>query len=682
MKKIGGCILFLVCLGFTFYLFNTTLSFKYTDGVLQMEDLYAFPEDSVDVLFLGSSHMGTNIDPTVLYEKYGLAAYSMWSASQPTWNSYYYLKEALKSQSPKLVVLECYVVVQDNESTAYSPLIKATGGFQYSADRAAAIRVSADEKTWEENGTDLILGFPAYHSRYTDLNEMDFSRYFWNYTYYDKSVSSWGRTVCTAPDLSAYTGVQELNAKHEEYLYKIIELCQKNGCELLLYTSPYMLSQKEQERNNRLEQIAAEEGIPYRNLNLSYEEFQLDFSTDFVDSLGHMNDLGIRKITNYMGQYIRENYDLPETYTQQLFRAQPSEDLLYKLPESFTGDGSSAFVDTNVKLYERADSSYTLLADIQPACTGPDQVFLSCFNEKEGEYGGLLIRREGDELVVVLGNNYPVRIPVTNEESMRLAIVKRGMTYSIYTDQETVAEGLELGNEVLYNGNLLIGCQENSQGSKFRYSAATVYGLEVYNEAWPQSRIQNWLLLRQEDVYARQEAALSELYNGSVAYKLEGGFGGDGKRQYVDTRSQLFFDPQRDWSVAVEFNTYSESESKVIFSCFSEKAYENRGLMLRIEEGFLDLAYGENLHLNISFNSEGADWAKMVFVKTGNELSVYYNGILAAEGLDISCEPYIGTTILGAEMTESFTIFRQSAVKINRFQIYDEALEPEEAYGW
>ena len=104
--------------------------------------------------------------------------------------------------------------------------------------------------------------------------------------------------------------------------------------------------------------------------------------------------------------------------------------------------------------------------------------------------------------------------------------------------------------------------------------------------------------------------------------------------------------------------------------------------MLRIEEGYLDIAYGENLHLNISLNSEGADWAKMVFVKTGNKLSVYYNGILAAEGLDISCEPYIGTTILGAEMTESFTIFRQSAVKINRFQIYNESLEPEEALAW
>lgn len=84
-----------------------------------------------------------------------------------------------------------------------------------------------------------------------------------------------------------------------------------------------------------------------------------------------------------------------------------------------------------------------------------------------------------------------------------------------------------------------------------------------------------------------------ELYNGSVAYTLEGGFGGDGEKLYVDTGSQLFFDPLRDWSVAVEFNTYSESESKVIFSCFSEKAYENRGLMRGLKRAIWILLTGK-----------------------------------------------------------------------------------------
>lgn len=96
----------------------------------------------------------------------------------------------------------------------------------------------------------------------------------------------------------------------------------------------------------------------------------------------------------------------------------------------------------------------------------------------------------------------------------------------------------------------------------------------------------------------------------------------------------------------------------------------------------MDIAYGENLHLNISLNAEGADWAKMVFVKAGNKLSVYYNGILAGRGAGYLLRALYRYYNTGAEMTESFTIFRQSAVKINRFQIYNEALEPEEALAW
>ncbi|HCI64708.1 MAG TPA: hypothetical protein DFH97_06855, partial [Clostridiales bacterium] len=49
-----------------FYVVDTTLEFKYDDGVTPMSDFYSFPEDSIDVLLLGSSHMGVNVDTTIL----------------------------------------------------------------------------------------------------------------------------------------------------------------------------------------------------------------------------------------------------------------------------------------------------------------------------------------------------------------------------------------------------------------------------------------------------------------------------------------------------------------------------------------------------------------------------------------------------------------------------------------
>ena len=89
-----------------FYVVDTTLEFKYDDGVTPIRDFYSFPEDSIDVLMLGSSHLGVNVDTTILCNDYGIGSYKLWGATQPVWNSYYNLAEALKTQHPKVVVLE------------------------------------------------------------------------------------------------------------------------------------------------------------------------------------------------------------------------------------------------------------------------------------------------------------------------------------------------------------------------------------------------------------------------------------------------------------------------------------------------------------------------------------------------------------------------------------------------
>ena len=74
----------------------------------QTRYLYVQPKNKIDVLFLGSSHVHCNVNTQLLWDEYGMAAYLMTGAEQPIWNSYYNLKEALKTQKPKLVVLDMF----------------------------------------------------------------------------------------------------------------------------------------------------------------------------------------------------------------------------------------------------------------------------------------------------------------------------------------------------------------------------------------------------------------------------------------------------------------------------------------------------------------------------------------------------------------------------------------------
>ena len=60
------------------------------------------PEDSIDIMILGSSHAQYSMNPAVFYEETGYYAYVLGSGCQPMTMSYYMLVEALKTQNRKL----------------------------------------------------------------------------------------------------------------------------------------------------------------------------------------------------------------------------------------------------------------------------------------------------------------------------------------------------------------------------------------------------------------------------------------------------------------------------------------------------------------------------------------------------------------------------------------------------
>lgn len=87
------------------------------------------------------------------------------------WNTYYYLKEALKTQKPKLIVLEGYRLLEEEEFLDAGYVIKSTYGLKWSKNRLDAIRASAPQEDWPG----YLLGYTQYHDRYQELSEEDFT---------------------------------------------------------------------------------------------------------------------------------------------------------------------------------------------------------------------------------------------------------------------------------------------------------------------------------------------------------------------------------------------------------------------------------------------------------------------------------------------------------------------------
>lgn len=242
-KVIKTCC-FLLILALLLCGFRSIFSFKYVDGIYQWDVFYEEEEDSIDVLCMGSSHIFENVNTGVLWDEYGIAAFDLCGSRQPLWNTYYFLKEALKTQTPRLIVVDVYSALQQDEYSDESRIIKNNYGLKLSRDKAESVMVSAPEEKWP----DYLLEYPTWHSRYSEIDSSDFLDYLGRSTmqcWKGYALNS-NTTAMVRPEGIEYImAAAEMPEKAEEYMRKIIELAQQEEIPLLFIETPYIVSVEE-----------------------------------------------------------------------------------------------------------------------------------------------------------------------------------------------------------------------------------------------------------------------------------------------------------------------------------------------------------------------------------------------------------------------------------------------------
>jgi len=313
-KNIVRIVGFLLILSIVILKLNDVVAFKYTDGVTQMEYFYELPKAQVDVLVLGSSHAFVDVNPEILYDEYGLAAYDLCGSMQPMWNTYYYMKEALKYQTPKLIVLDVYRLVEAFPYSKESKIVKNTYGMRFSHNKYESIKASLSE---EDKG-DLLLHmveFPSYHSRYVDLTAEDFDRSLVVDESYKGAHPVTEVAPMERPELAHVTETIEIEPKTMEYFEKILSLANEKDIPVFLINAPYIMTEDDKKVFNTLEEYLAAQtkydNVFYVDFNRMYDEMQIDFAADFADP-NHLNVNGLGKFNHALGACIKENYELPD----------------------------------------------------------------------------------------------------------------------------------------------------------------------------------------------------------------------------------------------------------------------------------------------------------------------------------------------------------------------------------
>lgn len=265
-------------------------------------NFYKQPKNSIDLIVLGSSHAYTSLNPYLIESETGLKAYDFYTQQQPLWITYYYLKEALKYQHPKYIVLESHMAVVGNYDYAEEQVNRdAIDKMKFSINKINTIKNSVKDKNDRES---YYLNIIKYHSRYKELNSVDIKTAFLGYTVDNKGYIALEENGYIFNNDSKFTdNDSELYKKNREYLYKIINLTKKENINLIIVKTPTSYNHEEMAKLNYIKKIAQENDILFLDYINNMTDLNLDYNNDFYD-VGHLNKNGSIKFTKKFIEYL------------------------------------------------------------------------------------------------------------------------------------------------------------------------------------------------------------------------------------------------------------------------------------------------------------------------------------------------------------------------------------------
>lgn len=292
---------------------------------------YELEENSVDVLFFGTSNGASAFNPAVLYENEGIKSYSLACEQQNLLTSYYWLKEALRFQQPKAVVLDPFILFEFRKeeplNTEEPTQRKAFDFMKWSDVKREAVK---DICSIDESQDEMSYYFTniRFHNRWKGLEENDFN--FLSIKNH-KDLYGFSALRTRAMDFDYYKPLDTFKTEeiwHEDtgeleyvtseatdlaepddvmliYFEKINELCKANNIDLVLTKTPHYEWSIEQ--HNYIQDFADRNGLTFVDFNMgdTYEASGMSFMDDMADGV-HVNVWGADKVTRYIGNVLAD----------------------------------------------------------------------------------------------------------------------------------------------------------------------------------------------------------------------------------------------------------------------------------------------------------------------------------------------------------------------------------------
>lgn len=274
---------------------------------------YAEKDDTLDIVMIGSSPVFPFYSAPKLWGEMGVSMYPLSSNVQRPVAMKYLVEEAEKTQSPSLYIFEMRMYTMDDEglmgNMAYTRGV--TDNMKYSLNRARTIRAMVPET---EDRLSFYVDLFKYHSNW----KMFTLESEWKNWRYHKESELKGFDVkdevgpIPMPAVGGADGELAISETQEAYLRELLQYLKDKKYQALFIVSPYNETLEEQQMFNYMDGIIEEAGYSFINMNNCYDEIGIVFEEDYADYGSHTNAVGAEKCTDFLEEYLLENYEFED----------------------------------------------------------------------------------------------------------------------------------------------------------------------------------------------------------------------------------------------------------------------------------------------------------------------------------------------------------------------------------
>ncbi len=324
-KEFARTICFVLILVGTMYYLGCVFSFpagELGDGVKErVNSFYSQPKNTMDGIYVGASGVDRYWVSPQAYEDYGETIFSFSFGTEPLVLCKYTIVEALKYQHPKVIVIDIRAVVKGPNRMREEFIRRVTDNLRFSKNRLDATKAALEYSSKGENYIDesdwsFYFNFLKYHSKWNGgISLKDFlnpkpSLNFMGFAAHTKAI--YLSNPQKLPE--SISDDMPIEKETEKVLIDLLDYCDTiKDADILFVASPYPGRINAQKKINYAMKIIKKRGYQTIDFNTPemYREVGLDVNTDFYNDR-HVNLAGALKFTDYMANYLRTEYNLPD----------------------------------------------------------------------------------------------------------------------------------------------------------------------------------------------------------------------------------------------------------------------------------------------------------------------------------------------------------------------------------